>query len=375
MLQQIRLNFKRLIRKERAMTLLFVVVQLLSVVTIFFSYGIINHFDTKTETSEGITTKYNFEVHNFDEGSAYITANELKAFFDSIIPVLDNKIKAIFSIGFTEDEASVIISFGYDNDEIALSPLLEDTVAPTMISGRLFTEEELQSDAYVAVVGSNLYDGQDFFNLGGHEYKKIGVTEMDAYIDSIFVPYKAMPDNYNNIVYFSISLTKPLLETEYDAMVNLIQQYIGDKVPIPEFDGIRNTSFTRVYNDLIVVTAILIIVCAFNYCIIYRYILEKRKKAFAVSRICGCTRLKAVAMYMIELLAISLATLGIGIFIYLKFLLPKAVDYFEYIEYYHTFVDNIQIAIIYVVSLFVVYLTLVARFVSSTPADLVRGCK
>ena len=375
MLQQIKLNFRRLIRGERAMSLLFVVVQLLSIMTIYFSYGIINHFNTKADATEGITTKYRFEIHLSADNSQYIRKEELLSFFNNIIPVLKNKIQAMFSMGDTEDGITVITSFAYSNNKITISPLLDKDVRPTLISGRLFNEDELQDGAYVAVVGNKLFDGQDSFFIGDNEYKKVGIIEHMAYPKAAFVPYKAMPDNYNKIVYFSIHLTQPLLESEYDTMVHYINQYIGNKVSIPEFDGIKNPSFTRVYNDLLLVTVILMVVCAFNYCIIYRFILEKRRKTFAISRICGCTRFKAVTMYMIELLTISFVTLGIGVFIYLKLLLPEAVNYFEYIGYYHTVTDNLKVAITYVISLFAVYLILVTRFVSTTPANLVRGCK
>ena len=375
MLQQIKLNFKILICKERAMSLLFVVVQLLSIMTIYFSYGIINHFNTKADATEGITTKYRFEIHPSADDSQFIRKEELISFFNDIIPVLKNKIQAMFSMGNTEDGITVITSFGYGNNNVTLSPLLDKDVRPTLISGRLFNEDELQDGAYVAVVGNKLFDGQDSFFIGDNEYKKVGIIEHEAYTKMAFVPYQAMPDNCNKIAYFSIQLTQPLLENEYEDMVFYIKKYIGDKVPIPEFDGIKNPSFTRVYNDLLLVTVILMVVCAFNYCIIYRFILEKRRKNFAISRICGCTRFKAVTMYMIELLTISFVTLGIGVFIYLKLLLPEAVNYFEYIEYYYTATDNLKVAITYVISLFAVYLVLVTRFVSTTPANLVRGCK
>ncbi len=375
MLQQIKLNFRRLIRGERAMALLFVVVQLVSVIAIYFSYGIINHFNTKADATEGITTKYGFEAYHSEGNEKFIEQKELKAFFNNIVPVLKNKIQAIFSMGITDDNIRVMTSFGYDDDKFTLSPLLDQTIRPTLISGRFFNEDELQTGAHVAVVGSKLFEGQDSLYIGSTEYKIVGVIEHEAYTESAFVPYQAIPENCNEIFYFSIHLTKPLLETEYDTMVHYIDTYIGDKVPIPAFDGIKNPTFTRVYNDLLIVTAILIVVCAFNYCIIYRFILEKRRKTFAVSRICGCTRLKAVAIYMVELLMISLVTLGIAIFIYIKLLLPVADNYFEYIEYYHTSVDNIKIAITYIISLFAVYLILVTRFVSTTPANLVRGCK
>lgn len=311
--------------------------------------------------------RYMFEIH--DE---YISNDEMESFFDEFIPVIENKIEAIFYMGFSEG-ISVIMSTGYENDRFVLSPVLNNSVEKALDAGRMFNGEELQSGACVAVACDDVFEGADVFVVDGEAYKRIGTIKGEVYSNTMYVPYKAVPDDCE-IVYFSINLTKPLLETEYNAMASLIRKYIGNKVDIPQFDGIKNTSFVRVYNDLIVVTVVLVFVCAVNYCIIYRYILEKRRKTFAISRICGCTRAKATAIYMIELLSISLITLGVGVIIYLKFFMPKAVKYFEYIEYYHTFQDNMQVAIIYIVALFITYFVLVVRYVSASPANLLRGC-
>ena len=125
MLQQIKLNFRRLIRGEMAMSLLFVVVQLLSIMTIYFSYGIINHFNTKADATEGITTKYMFEVDTSAENRQFVNKEELTSFFNAIIPVLKNKIHAMFSMGNTEDGITVITSFAYSFSPFATTPAIE----------------------------------------------------------------------------------------------------------------------------------------------------------------------------------------------------------------------------------------------------------
>lgn len=370
MLQQIKLNLKRLIKGERAIALLFLLVQLMSVITIFFSYGIINHFNTKVNEVEGISLKY----HLGRQVDMHMNKEEVERFYEEIIPVIKNKVDYISIIGYTDESVGVQVSFGYEKNKLVVSPYL-NSIAGNMVEGRMLSDEEINSDKNVAVVGTDILVENNMVRIGAEEYKVIGVTGVAPCSDVIFVPFKAMPDNYNRIVNIGIYLEKPLLESEYNAMVKATRRNMGDKVKVPEFDGIKNTSFIRVYNDLIFVTVILIAVCALNYCIIYRYILEKRRRSFAIARICGCTRTKAIIIYMVELLLISFLTLLVGAITYLKFLLPKAVEYFEYIEYYHNTSNNIQIIIIYILSLLVVYMGLVTRFVFVEPANLIRGCK
>lgn len=370
MLQQIKLNLKRLIKGERAIALLFLLVQLMSVITIFFSYGIINHFNTKVNEVEGISLDYDLG-RNVDK---HMKKEEIERFYEEIIPVIKNKIDYISIIGYTDERVGMQVSFGYENNEFVASSYL-NSIEGNMVEGRMFSDEELNSDEKVAVVGTDILVENNMVRIGEEEYEVVGITGVGPCSDVIFVPFNAMPDNYNRIVNIGINLEKPLLESEYNAMSKAAIRNMGDKVNVPEFDGIKNTSFIRVYNDLILVTVILIVVCALNYCIIYRYILEKRRRSFAISRICGCTRIKAIIIYMVELFLISLFTLLAGVIVYLKFLLPRAAEYFEYIEYYHNASNNMQIIIIYLISLLVVYMGVVIRFVFVEPANLIRGCK
>ena len=99
------------------------------------------------------------------------------------------------------DIRAYVYDEGYGNNNVTLSPLLDKDVRPTLISGRLFNEDELQDGAYVAVVGNKLFDGQDSFFIGDNEYKKVGIIEHEAYTKMAFVPYQAMPDNCNKIAY------------------------------------------------------------------------------------------------------------------------------------------------------------------------------
>ena len=109
-----------------------------------------------------------------------------------------------------------------------------------------------------------------------------------------------------------------------------------------------------------------------NYCIIYRYILEKRRKTFAITRICGGAKFKISAVYMGELLGISVLTLTMGILFFSKVLVYKFEYFFEYIQYYYSASVYLAIALVYLAILFVSYLILIRKFVRKTPVSLIR---
>lgn len=371
MLRQVKLNIRGLVQRERGMALLFVVVQIVSVIAIFFSYGVINHFNTKTESAEGTSLSVALEVFR-ENGNEHLKPSVVQDVLDNIIPIIENKIEYLFTAGFCDDGVGLFMSTGYKDRRFTLSKNVEGNIQGSLKSGRVFNDKELQTGAHVALATEDISNGKDQIVLGGETYECIGVMGVYGLDNTVYVPYRALPEK-SRIVYISIQLTHPLLETEYDAMVEKIRMFAGDSIVIPEFDGIRNNSTVRVYNDLIVVTVVLIFVCAINYCILYRYILEKRRRTFAISRICGATRIKSIAIYMIELLSVSLVTLAVGIVVYIKLLLPIFEKYFEYIGYYHSFNDNLTIVLAYVVTLFVTFFTLVVKFVSTSPANLLRG--
>ena len=75
---------------------------------------------------------------------------------------------------------------------------------------------------------------------------------------------------------------------------------------------------------------------------------------------------------MFELIGVSTVTLVIGLLIYHHFILPKAVEQFNYIGLFYGRTVYMTIAGIYMGALTLAYIVLVWRFIRKTPAALVR---
>jgi hypothetical protein len=100
--------------------------------------------------------------------------------------------------------------------------------------------------------------------------------------------------------------------------------------------------------------------------------LENRTKRLAISRICGCKRYQAMAIYMIELLMMSVAILAVFELVYVKLILPEIQYTFEYMIYYYTSDFYLKFNVIYIVSLLLAYGVLISKKVKMTPAELIR---
>ena len=99
--------------------------------------------------------------------------------------------------------------------------------------------------------------------LGGEKYEVKGVLTNKGLSDAFFITYGAIP-NDAKIISSSLLLEKPLLKSEYDAIAEALEECFGDKIIIPEFNGVINESNNRVYRDIIFVSVILIFVFAID---------------------------------------------------------------------------------------------------------------
>lgn len=366
-------NVKHSIIKQRLMTFLILVVQLFSVIVIILAYGIINHYNFKIDEKESTTLIYDFIGINYEgttteEIYRFVDKKNVDDFLKEALPLIEKKLDYFFIMG-PSDGRMIQCSSGYERGAFKLSRQLDRRIG--VIEGGKFTDEQMNSNEKIMIAREADVDSDWCMQINGEKYKAVGLLS-EIYADNaIFVPYKTIPEN-TKFYFVSLLLTEPLFESEYNEIVSMIKDNFGDTLNIPEFEGIVNESSNRVYKDIMFVTGFLILVCAVNYCIMYRYMLDKRRREFAISRICGCSKYKAGIVYMIELVGVSAVTLVVGLLMYHHFILPKAVEEFNYIGLFYGRNVYMTIAGVYMGILSIAYIVLIWRFIRKTPAALVR---
>lgn len=366
-------NLKHSITNQRLMMCLLVIVQLFSVIVITFSYGIINHYNFKIDEKESTTLIYDFLGINYEgttkeEIYRFVDKESVDEFLKEVLPYIEKKLD-YFYISGPADKYMIECSSGYEKGVLKLSTQLNDRTG--VIEGEMLTDEQMNSSEKIMVAQQSAVDSNWCIQIDGETYRAVGLLSKMYAERSIFVPYKAIPEN-TKFYFVSFILTEPLLESEYNEIVSMVKDAFGDTLNIPEFEGIVNESSNRVYKDIMFVTGFLILVCAVNYCIMYRYMLDKRRREFAISRICGCSKYKAGIVYMIELVGVSAVTLVVGLLMYHHFILPKAVEEFNYIGLFYGRNVYMTIAGVYMGILSIAYIVLIWRFIRKTPAALVR---
>ena len=371
MVDFINLSIKKLFMNSKWAVMLIIFAQIFSVIVIVFSYGIVNHYNTKIDEPEGYKLDYEFYRNNeydTETETFFLEMADVRNFLNRTLPIVENKLDYFFILG-SYDDYILQCSTGYENGRYKISSQLEERIG--VISGEKFTEEEVNSKEKCILAGCEMGVAGEYIMLGNEEYEIKGVLSNKILRDAFFIPYGSIP-NDADVRTISFLLEKPLLKSEHDAIAAALEECFGDKIIIPEFDGIINESNNRVYRDIIFVSVILIFVFAIDYCIIYRYILEKRRRIFAVSRICGGSKLKISIVYMVELLGMSFITLIVGIWAFHNGLLPRVKKTFEYISLYCDMDTYVRLGSIYMAILFAVYLVLIVKFVRKTPVSLIK---
>ncbi|MBQ2983129.1 MAG: hypothetical protein IJD58_13600, partial [Lachnospiraceae bacterium] len=277
-------NLKHSITNQRLMMCLLVIVQLFSTIVITFSYGIINHYNYKIDEKESTTLIYDFLGINYEgttkeEMYRFVDKESVDEFLKEVLPYIEKKLDYFFISG-PADGYMIECSSGYEKGIFKLSTQLDSRIG--VIEGEMLTDEQMNSSEKIMVAQQSAVDSNWCIQVDGETYRAVGLLSKVYAERSIFIPYKAIPEN-TKFYFVSFILTEPLFESEYSEIVSMVKDAFGDTLNIPEFEGIVNESSNRVYKDIMFVTGFLILVCAVNYCIMYRYMLDKRRREFAIS--------------------------------------------------------------------------------------------
>ncbi len=381
MLHYILKDFQSMFKTEKYLVILLICIQLLSTIVIYFSYGVTNHYNTQIGVTEGTDLSYSIQLVNMEE--EYMSLQEIHNFHESLILLFENKIEAFITlceyecqVGNNKTNCSLASSVKYvDGKYTAGSKHFYDVVLVKIKNDAyIYNEDEYiieQFDKEEQVVLMDIYELSDETSIyiDDIEFKIVGIFDGMPFV---YMPYSQIPNNGEyNLVGFTLS--KPLLETEYETLVQVVEQSFGDKAEVyEEFNGVKNENQYRVYRGIIAILSIFVVMSGLNYCVIYTHLLDKRRRMLAASRVCGCTSFKAVIIYMLEFLSISILTLIGGLLIFIYGIMPNIKTTFEYMEYYFNAQVYAEIALVYVSVLIILYLAIVLRYVRKTPIRLIR---
>lgn len=328
MIKYIFKNISSTIKESFLISVLYIACLLASITVILFSHGVYQNYETKllsTDAGESLRQDLAYfsvgnvsEVTECEGVTSYFSDETFPlSDFRKFLDILDDKTKASFT-GFLifydfedtydfvdEDGTSVDSRIEYDKNAHQYG--LYSTYYSNIFAsdGRLITqEEELNGDMVIT-----LPNGSDKKLIGqkvkflGQEYEVVGIQGKNPYYT---VPFKTIPDSMP-IDYFSFLIDKPITTDVYKRITTALTEVFGNEINLPIFETVDESEQTF-YVSVMAISVALSILSAINLVLLFRYILSKRRKKFAIYRVLGLPKFKVRLMCLIEIIGIN--TLG-----------------------------------------------------------------
>lgn len=400
-------NLKQFSTKSTMIFVLFVVCEITAVLIILFSYGTFNHFQAEKDIESKKIDQQQFSISFgnivdtikdesgntlYYNGDGVITVEQ----FRQVLNMLDDNVKSklpgfAFDVKNTdtgclkylksdesvivegEDEQSDFLPYikfrlEYNKDLNDYSLYNEYLNNFSMSKGRFFTYKEYASDKNLIVLpieGKEELLGETIDFLG----KKYTVIGFSGDVD-FQVPFKTVGGD-NIIKYISILDDNVIMIQDYYKLREAFVSVMGDQVLFPPVNAV-DFSEIKFFNSIIYISVALAVVSAINLAILFRYVLNSRRKQLAIFLINGCTRNKLRRMYIIEILMISVTVFLVFSCVYHFVILPKLSFFFDYIRDVYNFKTYIYMFVIYLISIYIFLNIVIVSGSHKSPVVLLR---
>lgn len=203
---------------------------------------------------------------------------------------------------------------------------------PSLISGRSYTQEEIEDGNNVVMLGRSLEkftyknEGIIYINIQNEPYEVIGIlgnkNKTSSWDEAIFMPLKSIPDSMK-INFDGERTIRLYLNNEYNLTIEdykLLDKMVKDingEINFRELDIKNDIVLTNISNpDKIVFLAVFIyIIALLNIVNINNFWIDDRKEELAIRKAFGMTNIDISFMLFSEIFTISLISTLIGIVI------------------------------------------------------------
>lgn len=328
--------------------------------------GLGNYFyDDGTALTEQEKEKLNGSVYSDGYFNKYSLFKDFKPKMDELIEFLGDDYDGFSIIGaFDDTHGSLHFS--------AASPSSNDY-------GSEEINEFYNSSEHILRLDPKLYE-EDFgkivevgdkVELYGTNYTVKIVEDGVAYLG---IPYAVIEDDFRIISVWSNTKEQCSAKrcNEIQKKITELFELNDDSVYPPEprvLEELQNINMA--YS----VTAAVILMLLLNISRVYMYVLSRRKKSLAVMSICGASKDKLFAIYLIELMATLIVTFGIGILIFHTLILPPMAQlYPNFLKFISPSVYMTIFGIYVVVALIIMSLT-ISSFITKSSVEMERSGK
>lgn len=398
-------------RKNDGFLFLLVVLSVsVSVLMIHFSYGLFQNYQLEKRyhlsgvkefhvTVQGDFTKEDIRTykgrslpdsrsvyHQTGDAGSYVTTGMLSDFIKNMGSGFEDSMDYIkvypvveeldLECGFTVEDGHIVSSPAYNG-------LFHQGMDYFISQGRNFTKEEYASGKKVAICWdlystNYYYDEEDILHLnspitesmmsdeytlqlGGENYRIIGFGQAGGNMERPIIPVTSLPEDTPLMQTIDFNFHKSITLQQYLFLEKIVEETFGDKATLQPL-ALPSEESMYLYNTMIGIAVMISMVSALNFAILYRYILNKRKRDLNIYRICGLRFWGAVKLYLAECILITLPIYFVGVLFFSKLVLPEVAGHYQYMDYsFSPAVYLCLFALYYLVSIGVLLLMVVIQ--------------
>lgn len=349
-------------KNEKIIFVVIIICIITSAFILNFSYGLYKNFQTakivETESLNQLALEINKDsapshnqVQQFVESLSDETLDQMTFFISGDIDAFNG-----YNYPYLDSR------FVYRNGEYSVPTEFRKNSEEQLKFGRMITDEEETNGEYVACIETEwnnekaaeavqgLMKDDETLIFMNREYKVIGGSSV---IGNMVVPFLSVPDDftYDDVVIldFAISLNREM----YDEIIMMSETYMPGALTFPELKLPDNDTIS-IFDNIIAIAILISAFSAFNFVLLYHFILNKRTHDLAVFRMCGCSKFQSFCIYTGECLFISVPfyIVGTGIYVFLLNTVLKKI-YLYILEAYSLKV-YVLIFAVYIITLMLV---------------------
>ncbi len=272
----------------------------------------------------------------------------------------------LYSFYFRPENCKIVDGFEenlFEDDDYAVgkryakigSGLYENTYVPFSLSVEDYTDEKPWTNV------NKVSENQRSIKINGLDYEIVGITDesYDPVSAFVYFPFTSLADNTpiraqsDGSDAVEIDFNDIITATQYKAINDAVNIHMNGIAAVEPIE-LTETTETYYYKTIILITILITVLSVVNIAFLYRYIIEQDRKKTNIKRLCGCTRLKAIAIYLLRYSIISFPLFILTELCYDKFLLPNLTDFFPHISgAYNLVVYNLIFGIFSVLSIII----------------------
>lgn len=235
--------------------------------------------------------------------------------------------------------------------------------------GRYLSDSDISSGVKNIVVPPDIlydYSVGDTYSLNGTDYNIIG-SSVD---DSFHIPFNSI-DSKSTIIGVCVTTDTELTATEFEYFSKILTGIFPNSEVYPPEGNYSNQM--DYFKMIMFIVILLMCLGIFNLSYLYVYILEQRKRQYAVFQICGCTKIRGALIYLAEIIVFSSVAYIVSALAFNTLLFP-IVSALDSMTFYAMSLDSyVFLFICYLAAMLVVFLPCIIRYTSKSPTLQYKG--